>query len=88
MYAVLPVLFFLVTRLTGVGSVVVIWGGSAVLARLLLGSPVGDLVVFVPCFTAGVIAYRLRRERRPAWGMSAGRSLSAWPRSRTSTTRA
>lgn len=70
MYLVLPLLYWLARRSRGVLPLLAVWALTALVARLAQSRPFGDLLVYVPCFTAGVVAYKLMRcERRwPFWG--------------------
>ena len=67
MYLVLPALFLLVHSLRGALSIFVVWGGTVVLAMRSgwlerIGVP--DLLIYVPCFLAGIVAYKLTKFRR------------------------
>lgn len=84
MYLVLPLLYWLARRSRGVWPLLGVWALAALMAKLVQGKPWGDLVSYVPCFTAGVVAYKLMGSRRrwPFWGwllvLAASTAICQW----------
>jgi len=64
MYLVLPLLFLIADRSRSLLPLLCAWGVSALAFELLKGNPHSNLIMFAPCFVAGVICYRLLRQRR------------------------
>jgi len=67
MYLILPALFLLVHSLRSVLPIFAVWAGAAFLAMHSggldrLGLP--DLLIYAPCFLAGIVAYKLTKMRR------------------------
>lgn len=64
MYVVLPVLFWLVTRVRGIAILLALIGasvlGGAVLAQITGGRL--NMAAYLPCFMSGVLAYRWSKE--------------------------
>jgi peptidoglycan/LPS O-acetylase OafA/YrhL len=86
MYLVLPLLYWLARRSRGVWPLLGVWALSALTAKLVQNKPWGDLVAYVPCFTAGVVAYKLigsgSARRWPFWGwllvLAASTAICQW----------
>jgi peptidoglycan/LPS O-acetylase OafA/YrhL len=67
MYLILPALFLLVHSLRSVLPIFAVWAGAVFLAMHSGGLDrlgLQDLLIYVPCFLAGIIAYRLMKVRR------------------------
>ena len=64
MYLVLPLLFLIAQRSRGLIPLLCAWGVSALAFELLKGNPHSNVIMFAPCFVAGVICYQLLRQRR------------------------
>jgi peptidoglycan/LPS O-acetylase OafA/YrhL len=73
MYLVLPLLFLVARSRRGIWMIAAIWAGAALIDTHrtgLLRHGVPELVIYVPCFLAGVFAYALTKEKNmklPAW---------------------
>jgi peptidoglycan/LPS O-acetylase OafA/YrhL len=73
MYLLLPVLFLLARSRRGIWMIAALWAGTALIDTHrtgLLRHGVPELVIYVPCFVAGVFAYALTKQknmRLPAW---------------------
>jgi peptidoglycan/LPS O-acetylase OafA/YrhL len=70
MYLVLPALFLVARRSRSVLPVLGIWGMSVAMvlgSRHIYRYHLADLVVYVPCFVAGIVAYKLAESRTGNW---------------------
>lgn len=73
MYLVLPLLYLVAIRRTGVAAVVGMWVAAVALAMLITPEVIyrAKVLQFVPCFMGGVAGYALSRSVRnpalPAW---------------------
>jgi peptidoglycan/LPS O-acetylase OafA/YrhL len=70
MYLVLPALFLVAKWSRSVLPVLGIWGMSVAMvlgSRHIYRYHLADLVVYVPCFVAGIVAYKLAESRTGNW---------------------
>ena len=70
MYLVLPAFFLVSGWSRSILPVLGIWGmsvGMVVGARHIYRYHIADLVVYVPCFVAGIVAYKLAESRTRNW---------------------
>jgi peptidoglycan/LPS O-acetylase OafA/YrhL len=69
MYLVLPAIFLLVQRRRGAGTALGLWAAAFIFGLAWQRHRVFEMPAYVPCFLAGVVAFKLagRKPRLPHW---------------------